>query len=459
MSEPTAEEPLTADVFRRAPATTQRVSARPLPSQTSGAGSETSAPAKSAEEEVEESTAPATEAPAASPLGPPPMPPAAPPLPPPPPAAPAGPPWAAAPGPAAYKPPPPAGEPLYGQHVQAPAHTPMAPAHPVMPEGPDEQPYSSDEFRQHAQQTAPGVPAEWGWRGRVRRMTGGRIAPAMSHAEAVNRAAVEWVQTHLIQPRTVAFVNPKGGATTTTSTLLAGRTLGTLRGGGVIAWDNNETRGTLGQRAQPAGHRNTARELLDNIHRFESASARVGDLGLYVRGQGSAHFDVLASDERPEVTGHIDANEVRALHGLFERFYKLVLIDTGNNMRAPNWLAAVSSADLLVVTTTVRQDSAEAGLWMLDALERQVYGPGRLKRKTITLLAEPSPSPHTDQTMRKTMRAIFGTRTRNVFQIPYDPALVDGGVVNYDRLSAATRRAWLYACAEMITALQEQQPA
>ncbi|MFD8146137.1 MinD/ParA family protein [Streptomyces sp. NPDC059708] len=317
-----------------------------------------------------------------------------------------------------------------------------------------EDPLSFREFQQAAGAVAPAAPAEWGWRGRVRRFSGGLMAPAMGKAEAAHKEATARVQSSLPGPRTIVFVNPKGGATTTTSTLMAGRTFGVLRGGGVVAWDNNETRGTLGARARPAGHWNSARELLDNIALFEhSATARIGDLGLYMRGQGGAHFDVLASDERPEVTGHIDGREVGRLHGLFERFYRLILIDTGNNMRAPNWLEAVRRADLLVVTTTVREDSASSALWMLDALERNVFGPGLLKSRTLTLLT--APAPRVDESMRNMMVNHFGGRTRAVMQIPFDEALVSGGIVDYDRLSPTTHKAWLFACAAMAEALTE----
>ncbi|MFI1769051.1 MinD/ParA family protein [Streptomyces sp. NPDC020800] len=334
-----------------------------------------------------------------------------------------------------------------GPYTERPAAA--APAAVQMPETPA----TFEQFTAATAATATPSPAKWGWRGRVRTLTGGLVSPAMGSEEAAHRRALDQIQAGFSGPRTIVLVNPKGGATTTTSTLLASRTFGVHRGGGVIAWDNNETRGTLGQRARSAAQVNTARELLDNINVFaDSATARIGDLGLYVRGQGGAHFDVLASDERPEVTGHIASTDVDRLHQLLQRFYKLILIDTGNNMRAPNWLTAVHSADLLVVTTTVRQDTAGAALWMLDALEKQVYGLGQLKHRSITLLTEPSPD--TDPALKRMIVNTFGARTRGVYQIPYDPALVDGGVVNYDWLSPATHRSWLFACAAMAQAIQ-----
>ena len=147
-------------------------------------------------------------------------------------------------------------------------------------------------------------PASWGWRG------GSAAGPAADQAaDGREGAGPRGPARHAIQkdfdgPRTIAFINPKGGAAKTTGVLAAGYTFGTVRGGGVVAWDNNETRGTLGIRGTRSSHRNTTRELLEDLERFKDVyQSRIGDLGAFVRSQGDAHFDVLASDERPDVTG------------------------------------------------------------------------------------------------------------------------------------------------------------
>jgi hypothetical protein len=44
--------------------------------------------------------------------------------------------------------------------------------------------------------------------------------------------------------------NPEGGAQVSTTTLMLAHTFASLRGGSVAAWDNNEARGTLAQRAE-----------------------------------------------------------------------------------------------------------------------------------------------------------------------------------------------------------------
>ncbi|GAA2122285.1 hypothetical protein [Nocardioides bigeumensis] len=324
--------------------------------------------------------------------------------------------------------------------------------------GEETEPRRHAEVRRHAtasdfldRRTAPVEegPATWGWRGALTRWSGGAVQPRRSSAERAHERARAAVRQEFDGPRTIAFINPKGGAAKTTSVLAAGYTFGTVRGGGVVAWDNNETRGTLGIRAVRSSHTNTTRELIADLDRFSAADARIGDLDTFVRHQGDAHFDVLASDERPDVTGTIRAQDYTDVHRLLERFYRLVLVDTGNNMRAENWLAAAEAADLLVVTSTVREDTGYSGLWMLDALADAGYP--NLKYKSITVLSDPSH--RVDEGLARDLVEVYGQRTRSVHRVPFDPALVTGSVVPYPRLSVETRRSWLNACAAMAGAL------
>ncbi|MDF9717602.1 hypothetical protein KK617_15740, partial [Nocardioides sp. ChNu-99] len=309
---------------------------------------------------------------------------------------------------------------------------------------------SATDFLDRRAGEQPLGPATWGWRGRARRWSGGLVRPQMGRAEREHELQRRAVQREFDGPRTIVFLNPKGGAAKTTGVLMAGHTFGTVRGGGVVAWDNNETRGTLGIRALRGEHRNTTRELLADLERFNDVyQARIGDLGAFVRSQGDAHFDVLASDERADVTGTIRADDFRAVHALLQRFYRLVVVDTGNNLRAENWLAAAEAADLMVVTSTVREDTGYSGLWMLDALADAGYTD--FARRTVTVLSDPSPK--VDQQLAADLTAVYEQRTRAVFRVPYDPALVSGSVVPYGELSTATQRSWLRACAAMAEAL------
>jgi MinD-like ATPase involved in chromosome partitioning or flagellar assembly len=320
-------------------------------------------------------------------------------------------------------------------------------------EGKQQEPVSHTAFTATLQQHARPAAPQRGWRGRIHRWTRGRVSPAVPPSEQALSAALRAVQMTFGGPRTITFVNPKGGAFKTTATLMAGRTFGVHRGGGVVAIDSNETRGTLGERALPAGHHNTARELLARLSLVEDPANRLGDLSQFVRGQGPAHFDVLASDDRAELTGAIDAQGFERLHELFRRRYQLILVDTGNNVRASNWLSAVRQADLVVVPTTVREDTASAALWMADVLERHVLGADALKQRSVALVCDPAPSPRRDDRLRSLLMETFAQRCHTAMPIPYEPALAGGGLVDHTRLSPATHTAWLYACAAMASAL------
>lgn len=344
---------------------------------------------------------------------------------------------------------PPQAPPPYQPVSAPPVGPPTAP--PAPPGGPEPRRFmTATDFLDRRDNDKELGPATWGWRGRVRRWSGGLVKPQMGPKEQAFEADRALIQKDFDGPRTIAFVNPKGGAAKTTGVLAAGFTFGTVRGGGVVAWDNNETRGTLGIRGARSTHRNTTRELLEDLGRFKDVyQSRIGDLGAFVRSQGDAHFDVLASDERPDVTGVIHAADFREVHALLERFYRILIVDTGNNLRAENWLAAAEAADLLVVTSTIREDTGYSGLWMLDALQDAGYA--NLKYKTITVLSDPSPK--VDENLARDLVNVYEQRTRGVYRVPYDPALVSGSVVPYAELSEETRRSWLRACAAMAAAL------
>src|SRR5699024_3505199 len=100
-------------------------------------------------------------------------------------------------------------------------------------------------------------------------------------------------------PRNIAVVNLKGGAHKTTASLMIAATLGVTRGGNVLAWDNNETRGTLGWRGIRSDHNRTAVDLLQNIDLLRAPEASNADLDPYVRPQVGMSFIVLDSDEDP----------------------------------------------------------------------------------------------------------------------------------------------------------------
>ena len=297
------------------------------------------------------------------------------------------------------------------------------------------------------------APAQQGFQGFIRRASFGLITPQPGQDELTYRAEVRSVQRSLAGPKTIVVLNPKGGAHKTTATLMIGATFGIHRGGSVLAWDNNETQGTLGARSARLAdeHRaNTAVDLLQDLDRFNRIdSARFGDLDNFVRGQGEAKFDVLASDDDPRSDSIIDATAFNDLHTTLSRFYRVMVIDTGNNMKAPNWQAAVARADQLVIVSTLRDDTAAVGAALADRL--YYLGHGDKLANGVTILSEPSAK--TDKALNDRLDNHFRQITRSVVHVPYEPDFVGGGRFDIDRLKPATRRAWLHACAQIAEGL------
>ncbi|MCL2423733.1 MAG: chromosome partitioning protein, partial [Micrococcales bacterium] len=289
-----------------------------------------------------------------------------------------------------------------------------------------------------------------GVRAWIHRASFGKIAPRPGEKERRHLAAVETVRRPLDGPRTFVVINPKGGAHKTTTTLMLAATLGQQRGGYALAWDNNETHGTLGWRSTAKGSGGTALDLLGALPELQAlGDLRVGDLGPYVRSQGSEQFDVLASDEDATSGTSVNADAFHDLHAMVSRFYRTIVVDTGNNIRASNWRAAVEVADRLVIVTTVREDSAQAAAWAVDAL--RAAGLADLVRSSVTILSAPDRKP--DKDLRNRLRQHFGGLTRTVVEIPFDVALVSGGAIDLSRLRPATKEAWLQAAAAVVDGL------
>ncbi|WP_199729570.1 AAA family ATPase [Micromonospora sp. M71_S20] len=248
-------------------------------------------------------------------------------------------------------------------------------------------------------------------------------------------------------PRVLAFANPKGGVHKTTATVLAAATVGSVRGRGVLAWDDNELRGTLGLRAGSARHARTIRHLVSDLAHVEikEGPELLEHLDDYLRHASDGSYDVLAGEESPRFAQRLDQFTVRRVLELLRRTHDVVCVDTGNNVESANWRTIMQAADQLVVTTVPREDAAFSADWMLDLLHE--VGMGELADNAVTLISCPTPgrSPLQDDLERH-----FATRTRAVAVVPYDPALETGSSIEYHQLQQETRQAWLKAASVML---------
>ncbi len=248
-------------------------------------------------------------------------------------------------------------------------------------------------------------------------------------------------------PRVFAFANPKGGVHKTTATVLAAATIGSVRGRGTIAWDDNELRGTLGLRAGSARHARTIRHLVNDLPEVESLpNMELREvLDDYLRHASDGSYDVLAGEESPRFARQLDPYTVRRVLEILRRTHDVICVDTGNNVESPNWQTVIQMADQLVITSVPREDAAFTADWMLDLLHES--GMGELASNAVTLLSCPTPNP---SPLLNDLAKHFATRTRAVAVVPYDPALESGSSIEHTALQPSTRRAWLQAASVLL---------
>jgi MinD-like ATPase involved in chromosome partitioning or flagellar assembly len=314
---------------------------------------------------------------------------------------------------------------------------------PVQPEGPaSPQPTMDGAGLLRVPPSVTTDPAIWGWRGRLRRLTGGLVKPRPGVEEARYRLAEVAVRQHLGGARLVMVGNPKGGSRVSTTALMLAHVFGSLRGGSVVAWDNNESRGTLAERAEIATPNTHVWHLLSAFDRLASTAGSAGDMSHYLRTQPS-RADILAADTDPARREQIGSAECGRLGLLLSRFYRLTLVDTGNNTRAGNWQWTAQRADALVVPITLDPDIARAAAWMLDSLV--AHGRADLVAGAVTVISPAAVTPPAD--VRARLLQYFGARTAALVEVPADPQLAGGAPVVFGRISEASRRAWVAAAA------------
>ncbi|MCI1019356.1 ATPase [Microbacterium sp. C5A9] len=285
-------------------------------------------------------------------------------------------------------------------------------------------------------------PARRGGRGFLNRV-GFSLGP--NARERAIREDEHAVSMHWPGPRTVAVVNGKGGAGKTPATVLLSAVFAQYGGAGVLAWDNNQTRGTLGWRTETGAHDRTLLELLPQTQRLLGAQGQSADLAHFVHHQPQEKYDVLRS--KPIRLAHenrLSPADVDSIHAVAAKFYRLIIIDSGNDESDPMWLRMIDLADQIVVATTTRDDHAEAGALLLEALEDRDERSARLAQESVVVVsqADPKASPGDVADVIDGYRSL----AREVVPIPFDREMVDGHL-RLRALAEPTQQAWLSAAA------------
>ncbi|MCR2764998.1 AAA family ATPase [Microbacterium sp. zg.B48] len=292
--------------------------------------------------------------------------------------------------------------------------------------------------------TAPD-PGRWG---AVLRRLGIRVPPSAAARRRADCTAL--VSRHWAGCRTIAVANGKGGVGKTMTTAMLAAVYARNGGGNVLAWDNNDTRGTLGWRTEQGLYDTTIRDLLPGAADLLAPTAGVSDITAFVHHQSSDRYDVLRSNPELLATDQrIATAQFDLLMQVAARYYRLVIFDSGNDESAERWLRMIDSSAQLVVPTLAAPESAESAALLLDALHTRDERSAALADGAVVVITQSEPA------ARSAVHRIvdgFAGRVRAVELIPFDPAL-KAGPLRFDTLRPTTRDAWLKAAASAAGAL------
>lgn len=244
--------------------------------------------------------------------------------------------------------------------------------------------------------------------------------------------------------RRTAVVNGKGGVGKSMTTAMLAAVYAREGGGGVLAWDNNPTRGSLGWRTESASHDATVQDLLENAGRLLDPTAPRALIAEYVHHQVDDRYDVLRSNpELLAIRQQINADEFDLISTVIDRHYRRVVFDSGNDESASRWLRMIDLSHQLVVPTTGAADSAESGMLLLQELSERDDHSRRLAESAIVVLTHTSrrPSPKAVE-----IRAGFEDFGATVHEVPFDPAL-QAVQLRFGQLASETQDAWLRVAA------------
>lgn len=336
-------------------------------------------------------------------------------------------------------PPPPPGQPQYGTWQGQP-YGPDPRLAPAAPTG-------SYADRIRADDLVPPrrpVPAA-GWRRAVYKMTFGLVNPGPS-PEEIRQAQFEARIKVVLRGHYKVGVMGKGGVGKTTVSASIGSVFAELRQEDrVVAIDADTAFGKLGSRVDPKAVGSYWELAADqHLETFADVRSRVGN--------NSAGLFVLAGEASPARRRVLDPAIYREAAARLDRYFSITIVDCSSTMDTPVTQEVLRDLDALVVVSSPWVDGAAAAGQTMDWLANR--GLTSLLRRTVVVLNDSDG--HADKRTRAILAQQFAGQGQVVVEVPFDPHLRPGGVIEGTAvMSAPTRRKFV----EVAAALAEHFPA
>jgi MinD-like ATPase involved in chromosome partitioning or flagellar assembly len=355
------------------------------------------------------------------------------------------------PGPAPQSPPgPPVASPV-------PPHQPAYPPPPMRPQGPVAHPapgfppppgaWSGVAFAPPGR-TPPSLRADRGWRRIVEMITFGLVRPGPSPAQREEVQFEAAIRTVLHGNHKVGVLG-KGGVGKTSVAASIGSILAELRRQDrVVAIDADTAFGRLASRIDPESTNSFWDLTADkNLHSYADVMARVG--------RNTAGLHVLGGEPAAGPRRVLDPAIYREAALRLDRHFAISVIDCGSTMDAPVTQEVLRDLDALIVVSSPWADGASAAAKTMDWLaDHNMRG---LLQRTIVVLNDSDG--HADKRTRSLLAREFINHGQPVVEVPFDPHLRPGGVIDVStEMDPATRLRFLQAAA-MVAGYFASRPA
>lgn len=276
-----------------------------------------------------------------------------------------------------------------------------------------------------------------GWRQVFARLS---IRIPESATQLRRRELLQLICRHWAGYRNVAVANGKGGVGKTMTAAMLAAVFARYGGGNVLAWDNNDTRGTLGWRTEQGPYDTTIRDLLPAAAELLSLAASVSDISRFVHHQSADRYDVLRSN--PELLAadqRIEADDFDLLMRVATHYYRLLIFDSGNDESADRWIRMIDASHQLVVPTLPSPESAESAALLLEALRNRDDRSAELADNAIVVVTQPEAGSRREAAR---VASAFSDQVRVVETVPFDDSL-KSGPLRFDALHRKTQDAWI----------------